>query len=33
MLLDADDGTREGLPLMWAEKYLKENSSAENKAM
>ena len=33
MLLDADDGTREGLPLMWAEKYLQENSSAENKAV
>ena len=33
MLLDADNGTREGLSLMWAEKYLTENSSAENKVI
>lgn len=33
MLLDADNGTREGLSLMWAEKYLAENSSAENKVI
>lgn len=33
MLLDADNGTREGLSLMWAEKYLQENSSAENKVI
>ena len=33
MLLDAEDGTREGLSLMWAEKYLLENSSAENKVI
>ena len=33
MLLGADVGAREGLPLMWAEKYLQDNSSAENKAV
>lgn len=33
MLLDANNGTREGLSLMWAEKYLTENSSAENKVI
>lgn len=33
MLLDADNGTREGLSLMWAEKYLNENSHAENKVI
>ena len=33
MLLDADNGTREGLSLIWAEKYLAENSSAENKVI
>lgn len=33
LLLDADQGTREGLSLMWAEKYLTENSSAENKVI
>lgn len=31
MMLDADDGTREGLTLYWAEKYLRESSYAENK--
>ena len=33
MLLDADNGTREGLSLMWAERYLQENTSAENKVI
>lgn len=33
MRLDADNGTREGLSLVWAEKYLRENSSAENKVI
>lgn len=33
MRLDADNGTREGLSLAWAEKYLSENSSAENKVI
>ena len=33
MLLDADNGTREGLSLMWAERYLQENTSAENKVV
>lgn len=33
MRLDADNGTREGLSLAWAEKYLMENSSAEHKVI
>lgn len=33
LLLDADDGTREGLSLVWAEKYLKEHSHAEHKVI
>lgn len=33
MLLDANEGTREGLSLMWAKKYLKENSNAEHKVI
>ncbi len=31
MLLDADEGTREGLSLFWAERYLAQKSSAEKK--
>ena len=31
LMLEADEGTREGLTLYWAEKYLMENSSAEIK--
>ena len=31
LLLDADEGTREGLSLMWAKKYLLEHSHAEHK--
>lgn len=33
LLLDADEGTREGLSLMWAKKYLIENSHAEHKVI
>ena len=33
MALDADNGTREGLSLFWAERYLARKSSAENKLM
>lgn len=32
-LLDADEGTREGLSLMWAKKYLIEHSHAEYKVI
>lgn len=31
--LKADDGTREGFSLMWAKKYIKENSNAEHKVI
>ena len=31
LALQADDGTREGLSLFWAERYLAEHCSAENK--
>ena len=31
MSIAADEGTREGLSLFWAERYLARNSSAENK--
>ena len=30
-MLEADEGTREGLTLYWAEEYLMENSSADIK--
>ena len=33
LLLDADEGTREGLSLMWAKKYLIEHSHAEYKVI
>ena len=33
LLLDADEGTREGLSLMWAKKYLIEHSRAEYKVI
>ena len=33
LLLDANHNTREGLSLAWAEKYLSENSNAENKVI
>lgn len=33
LLLKADDGTREGLSLMWAKKYLLERSHAEHKVI
>ncbi len=33
LLLGADNGTREGLSLLWAEKYLREKSNAENKVI
>ena len=33
LMLDADDGTREGLSLMWAKKYIEENSFAERKVI
>ncbi len=33
LLLDADEGTREGLSLMWAKKYLVEHSHAEHKVI
>lgn len=31
MSIEADEGTREGLSLFWAERYLAQNSLAENK--
>ncbi|MGN0606476.1 MAG: hypothetical protein ACI4JM_08135 [Oscillospiraceae bacterium] len=31
MSIDADEGTREGLSLFWAERYLAQNSTAEKK--
>lgn len=31
LMLDADEGTREGLSLYWAEKYMAENTKAEEK--
>lgn len=33
LLLNADEGTREGLSLMWAKKYLSEHSHAEHKVI
>lgn len=33
LLLDSDEGTREGLSLMWAKKYLIEHSHAEHKVI
>lgn len=33
LLLNADEGTREGLSLMWAKKYLKEHSHAKYKVI
>ena len=33
LLLDADQGTREGLSIMWGKKYLMEHSKAENKVI
>ena len=33
LLLDATEGTREGLSLMWAKKYLIEHSNAEHKVI
>lgn len=33
LLLDADEGTREGLSLMWAKKYILEHSHAEHKVI
>ncbi len=33
LLLDANEGTREGLSLMWAKKYLAERSHAEHKVI
>lgn len=33
LLLNADEGTREGLSLMWAKKYLTEHSNAEHKVV
>ena len=33
LMLEADEGTREGLTLYWAEKYLMENSSADIKVI
>lgn len=33
LLLKADEGTREGLSLMWAKKYLLEHSHAEHKVI
>ena len=33
LALKADEGTREGLSLCWAEKYLLENSTAEHKVI
>lgn len=33
LMLDADEGTREGLSLMWARKYLMEHSHAEHKVI
>lgn len=33
LLLDAGQGTREGLSIMWGKKYLMEHSKAENKVI